>query len=257
MGKKSWTQNYSRFTWSAWFPSRFLLMILFPPGTNEQFPKNGFDNSGQRTSNPSWHKDNNNVARSLEVVKTMASWYANQTDVVSAIQSLNEPAGYLGGNFLDVLSQYWYDSYGNTRYPYGTDRQGNAVQVLHDAFQPLDYWRGKFEGFDGVMMDTHYYGVFSHENLVRSRDQQIAAACDQAAGIRNFDLWTVVGEWSVAITDCASKVYGPNGGSRYDGTYAGSSYIGSCDPYTQSGAHYSEDYKEFMRKFYEAQTSCE
>lgn len=115
------------------------------------------------------------------------------------------------------------------------------------------------DGFDGVMMDTHYYGVFSNENLARTRDQQISAACDQAAGIRDFDLWTLVGEWSVATTDCASKVYGPNGGSRYDGTYAsgGSSRIGSCDPYTRSGADYTESHKEFLRKFYEAQTSCE
>lgn len=161
----------------------------------------------------------------------------------------------LGGNFLDVLTQYWYDSYGNTRYPYGTDRKGDAIQVFHDAFQPLDYWRGKFTGLDGVIMDTHYYGVFSQENLSRTRDQQIAAACDQAARIRNFDIWTLVGEWSVAITDCAGKFSGPNGASRYDGTYGGGPYIGSCDPYTKSGAHYSEDYKEFMRKFFEAQTS--
>ena len=189
----------------------------------------------------------------------MASWYSNQTDVVSAIQSLNEPAGWLGEDFLSVLRQYWYDSYGSIRYPNGTDHKSGTVQVLHDAFQGLDYWRGFManDGFERVAIDIHYYGVFDSAQLSRTREQQIAAACDQAAGIRNFDLWTVVGEWSTASTDCANKAYGPSGGSRYDGTYQGSHYIGPCDPYTGSGAHFSQDYKEFMRKFYEAQTSCQ
>jgi glucan 1,3-beta-glucosidase len=58
------------------------------------------------------------------------------------------------------------------------------------------------------------------------------------------------------VTDCAYKSYSPSG-VRYDGTVAGFSYVGSCAPYTVPGSQYSADYKVFLRKFFEAQTSSE
>lgn len=44
-------------------------------------------------------------------------------DTVTSIAPLNEPAGFVGGNMMDVVRQYWYDSYGNIRYPSGTSEQ--------------------------------------------------------------------------------------------------------------------------------------
>lgn len=41
--------------------------------------------------------------------------------------------------------------------------------------------------------------------------------------------WTIVGEFTGAMTDCALWLNGRNNGARYDGTYKGSEYIGSCD----------------------------
>lgn len=99
-----------------------------------KFIRNGFDNSGKYTTTPSWHTNKNNVARSLMIVRAIATWYSSQTDVVTAIQSINEPAGWLGTDFMSVLKQYYYDSYGSIRYPYGTAEQGGAIQIIHDAF---------------------------------------------------------------------------------------------------------------------------
>jgi glucan 1,3-beta-glucosidase len=49
---------------------------------------------------------------------------------------------------------------------------------------------------------------------------------------------------------------GRNIGSRYDGSYSGSSHIGSCNGKTGSASSFSSDYKTFLRKYYEAQTSA-
>lgn len=60
---------------------------------------------------------------------------------------------------LPVTRQYWYDSYGNIRYPYGTSKQANTLVLIHDAFQPLSYWNGFMTssgGFEGVAMDSMY-----------------------------------------------------------------------------------------------------
>jgi glucan 1,3-beta-glucosidase len=39
----------------------------------------------------------------------------------------------------------------------------------------------------------------------------------------------VCGEWTAAMTDCATFVNGYGVGARYDGTFPGSTYVGSCD----------------------------
>lgn len=43
------------------------------------------------------------------------------------------------------------------------NQQGNAVEVIHDAFQPLSSLAGFMPSpdFDGVVLDTHYYNMFS------------------------------------------------------------------------------------------------
>jgi glucan 1,3-beta-glucosidase len=90
-----------------------------------------------------------------------------------------------------------------------------------------------------------------------SWDQQVQAACARGPEIANFDLWTVVGEWSTVFTDCARNINGRGQGSRYDGTLDGAPKIGDCAPFTGSGANFSSDYKAFLRRFWEAQVTCE
>ena len=68
-------------------------------------------------------------------------------------------------------------------------------------------------------------------------------------------LWQIVGEWSPASTDCTnSKLFFSRGtGSRYDGTYPGSTRVGTCKGLTGPSASFSADYKAFLRRFWEAQ----
>lgn len=220
--------------------------------------QNGFDNSGQRLSYPGWQSDPTNVQRTSAIIKTLANWYSSQTDVVVGIAPLNEPAGFYGDNVMNVVRQYWYDSYGNIRYPYGTSQEGPLIEVIHDAFQPLSYWNGfaAYPGFEGVMMDTHYYGIFSQDEVSRSWDQQVSAACARGSEIAAYTtLWTIVGEWTTAATDCARYLNGRGVGSRYDGSYPGSTYVGDCSQFTGSGNNFSSDYKAFLRRFWEAQVT--
>jgi len=126
------------------------------------------------------------------------------------------------------------------------------VEVIHDAFKGLAYWGGfmPWPSFSGVMMDVHEYQVFSSGELAMSWDQHIATACSKRSQYANFHLWTVVGEWSLAFTDCAGL-----NNARYDGSFPGSSRIGSCTPWTGSGSAFSGDYKDFLRRFWEAQVT--
>ena len=130
------------------------------------------------------------------------------------------------------------------------------MEIFHDAFQGLSYW-GDFmprPSFSGVMIDVHEYQVFSTAELARTWDEHISTACSKRSQYASFHLWTVVGEWSVAFTDCAGV---QRGAARYDGSYPGSTRIGDCTPWTGSGNNFSSEYKAFLRKFWEAQVTGE
>src|SRR6266511_1231697 len=65
--------------------------------------------------------------------------------------------------------------------------------------------------------------------------QHIQSACARAGELATSTLWLVVGEWSPAAHDCAKSLNGRGLGSRYDGTFPGSSRVGSCVGLTGSG----------------------
>lgn len=54
--------------------------------------------------------------------------------------------------------------------------------MIHDAFQDLSYWNGYMnpaDGFQGVAMDHHSYGVFSTPELQQTWDQHISVRVAQ------------------------------------------------------------------------------
>jgi len=239
-------------TWAGNHGLKVIVDLHGAPGS-----QNGFDNSGQRMSFPHWHSNATNVQRTDNVIKQIASLFATNTNVVPIIAPLNEPAGFDGSDVLSVVKQYWLDSYGNIRFPFGSSQESNTVVLIHDAFQPLSFWQGFMTApdFQGVAMDTHIYQVFSQQLVEMSQQQHIQTACATRSSLSGFDLWLIVGEWSPAITDCAKNLNGRGVGARYDGSFPGSTRVGSCTGLTGPASSFSASYKAFLRQFWEAQTS--
>ena len=71
------------------------------------------------------------------------------------------------------------------------------------------------------------------------QSQHIQAACGKASSLSSFDLWTIVGEWTPAPTDCAKYLNGRGVGARYDGSYPGSTKVASCTGMTGSASSFS------------------
>ncbi|KDQ12586.1 glycoside hydrolase family 5 protein [Botryobasidium botryosum FD-172 SS1] len=244
--------------WAAKYGIKVWVDLHGAPGS-----QNGFDNSGRR-GNAQWHTNANNINRTNAVIKLLAAEFsqAQYGNSVTAIAALNEPAGFISQDVISKTTQFWYDSYGNTRYPFGTAQEGDLLLVIHDAFQPLSHWNGFLSvnnGYQGVAIDTHYYQVFDNGQLRWNYDQHIQNACARGNEIASFasnNLWTVTGEWTTAPTDCAKYLNGRGVGARYDGSYSGSSWIGSCSNVTGNRNGFSTDYKNFLRKFWEAQVTA-
>jgi glucan 1,3-beta-glucosidase len=122
-----------------------------------------------------WRISASNIARTNAIIKTLAAEFSKSkyASVVTAIAPLNEPAGWVGDAMLSKTKQFWLDSYGNVRYPFGTSTQGDLIEIIDDAFMSLDCWNGwqPYPKYTGVMMDVHNYQVFVADQLKMNVDQ--------------------------------------------------------------------------------------
>ncbi|EED81192.1 predicted protein [Postia placenta Mad-698-R] len=114
---------------------------------------------------------------------------------------------------------------------------------------------------ENVIMDycsiQHQYQIFNYDQLELSEAQHINYSCqfiDSLVPYAKSNLNTITGEWSTAITDCAKWLNGRNVGARWDGTFAsGEPTFGNCTGWTGNMSTFSDDYKTFLRQYWEAQ----
>lgn len=92
--------------------------------------QNGFDNSGQRTNNPTWGNDQNSVLRTLDIVRTITMKVGGMIDI---LQPLNEPAAFRP-TIASILPDFWTKAYQTIR-----QAGGNLTTVMiHDGFLGVD-----------------------------------------------------------------------------------------------------------------------
>ncbi|KAL0061942.1 hypothetical protein AAF712_011226 [Marasmius tenuissimus] len=244
----AWPYLLRGLNWAATHGVHVIVDLHGAPGS-----QNGYDNSGQRTDDPRWAYNPSNVTRTIDTLKVMAREIGGMIDV---LELLNESAGFKSGQWAEVTRQFWLDGYRAVR-----EAGGNGFRVMiGDAFLGLDSWTNFMEPpqAQGVLIDFHQYQVFSNQELARSFDEHISHTCSMKSGVVNYatnNLWTVMGEWSNAITDCAKYLNGRGVGYRWDGTRAQDDMrrFGSCDSYTGSYRGFSDEYKAFLRRYFEAQ----
>lgn len=212
--------------------------------------QNGFDNSGLRDCYD--FQTDENISLTLTVLQEIFNKYGGDdySDVVIGIELLNEPLG----SVLDMgkLNDFWTWGYDNLR---GTGSTQNVI--IHDAFTASGYFNDKFQApeFWNVVIDHHHYQVFSPSELQRNINEHISVACQWGEDHRSENLWSVTGEWSAALTDCAKWLNGVGRGARYDDSFYESSQnsnSGSCWG-SQDINSWSDDKKTNTRKYIEAQ----
>ena len=114
----------------------------------------------------------NNVARTKAIVGQLSTKYSDPSyyGVVTMLEILNEPAGYLNQNLLDTYHQFGYDAYGAARYPFGNADKSGLVIVLHDAFQSPSYFNNYMTEpqYEDVFLDHHTYTIFDNTQVAES-----------------------------------------------------------------------------------------
>ncbi|KAF9557434.1 glycoside hydrolase family 5 protein [Agrocybe pediades] len=245
----AWTYLLRALDWAEIHNIHVIVDLHGAPGS-----QNGYDNSGQRTNNPVWGDTPDNITRTVD---TLAFMVREAGDKIDVLELLNEAAGFKGGNWPGAIRQFWLDGYAAVRNATGSDMK----VMIGDAFLGVDSWTNFLTSpqAEGVLMDFHEYQIFSDLELNRSFDQHIDFACTYTQSLGSFaesNLWTVVGEWSNALTDCAKWLNGRGVGARWDGTwFPGPSSVvhGNCSQFTGNYTTWSPDYIGFLRKYWEVQ----
>ena len=226
---------------------KILLDLHGAPGS-----QNGFDNSG-RYGAINWQQGDT-VSQTITAIQNLAKRYSGDTDVVTAIELLNEPFGFSLN--LDEVKSFYQSGYQTV-----TGASSNYATCIQDAFQDFQtYWNGFMtqasSGDQNVLLDTHQYQIFSPSQVAMSPSDHVSAACSLGPKLAGTDKWTIVGEWTGAQTDCAQWLNGLGKGARYDGSLAnsGSSYVGSCaGKATGTVADLSPDDQNNLKHFIDAQ----
>ncbi|WEW58890.1 beta-glucosidase [Emydomyces testavorans] len=212
--------------------------------------QNGFDNSGRR-GDVHWGTGDT-IQQTLRAIRSLAERYAKISDVVTAIELMNEPFPQRGVN-IDQLKQFYYDGWGTVY-----DSNPQTLIVISDAFQTPTSWNGFMtaaNGFPNSILDTHHYEIFDTNLITWTIDQHVDLAYSFGRDqVSKTDKPTIIGEWSGALTDCAKYLNGRGQGARYDGTFPGSYRVGSCaGKSVGTVAGLSPQDKQNIRRFIEAQ----
>ncbi|KAH3899438.1 related to Glucan 1,3-beta-glucosidase 2 [Saccharomycodes ludwigii] len=251
--------------------------------------QNGFDNSGQRILNGPLGWLSTDVTNTLttdiltDIFQTFLNGNKTYQDVVAGIEIVNEPLH--GPIPINDVIQFYYKSLANFQQYY--QETSNTTLIIHDAFEGLGFWNEHFNVLyknvssqytndtsvissskllndRTIIIDHHHYEVFTDGQLINSPYQRIRDIISYGDSLQMEQGYhpSVVGEWSGAITDCATWLNGVGIGSRYDGSYYGSATnftttstgipVGKCQSQL-SVENWSSSYKTSVRQFIETQ----
>jgi len=148
---------------------------------------------------------------------------------------------------MSAVKQFYMDGWGNLK-------NSNVAVVFHDAFEGVDGWADWGSGMWNLLLDTHHYEIFDNSQVAMSLSDHIGTACGFGGTMASTGKWTISGEWTGAITDCAKWLNGKNKGARYDGTLNGAPKVGDCTgKSTGTVAGLSSADKNNIGRFIEAQ----
>jgi len=122
----AWPYLLRALNWAATHNIHVILDLHGAPGS-----QNGYDNSGQRRSDPQWALSSQNISRTIDTMVFIAKEIGGMIDV---LELMNEPAGFRSDTWATVTRQYFQDAYDAVRDAVGD----NMKMMISDAFLGVD-----------------------------------------------------------------------------------------------------------------------
>lgn len=228
--RTSWTYFLKAIEWARKYGLRINLDFHAVPGS-----QNGWNHSG-KLGDINFLKGVMGVAnaqRALDYIRIMAEFISQPEyrDVIPFFGILNEPQG--GGDIpKEAMRAFYAEAYRVIRTAGGSGQGNGPVISLHESFFGLGDWVGFLAGADRLALDSHPYLVFGSFPAGNPSDFA-ATPCGNwgdlfGSSMSSFGI-TAAGEWSHAINDCGLYVNAVGRGTRYEGTFPGTTTrLGDC-----------------------------
>ncbi|KAF9412056.1 hypothetical protein BGZ94_001159 [Podila epigama] len=251
----SWTYLLRAIEWARKYGIRVQVELHAAPGS-----QNGWNHSG-RQGNINWVTGPDgavNAQRTTAILAKMAAFFSDPAyiHVAPTMGLLNEPAAFIMGG--DKVKTWYTQAYEAVRAATGQGKGPWAI--IHDGMIGLSAWAGFLPKSDRVILDSHMYIMFNDDLMRMNTTTQLKFACetwgsDMTASVAEFGS-TMVGEFSVAVNDCATYLNGIGSGTRWEGTFNGGAPPKSPDANCakeNNASTYSDEYKLFLKNFFSAQ----
>ncbi|KAF9387945.1 hypothetical protein CPB97_001836 [Podila verticillata] len=252
----SWNYLLRGIEWARKYGIRVMVELHAAPGS-----QNGWNHSG-RSGKIDWligTMGTVNAQRTVTYVQKLATFFASPAyaHVGPIMGMLNEPAAFVIG--AEKVKSWYTPTFNSVRQATGAGE--GPWLVIHDGFLGLDAFSGFMPKSDRLMLDAHQYIMFNTDLMKMTPTAQLQFACSTwGEASRSSTLKfgpTMVGEFSVAVNDCAKYLNGINSGSRWEGTRdeVPGPPMGSCAN-ENDASKYSSTYKQFLKTFFEAQVEA-
>lgn len=268
--RTSWRYLLRGIEWARKYGLRINLDLHALPGS-----QNGWNHAGH-LGPIGWFNGTNgtqNVERSVDVHDRLSKFFAQDrySGIISHYGLANEPK-------MTVISPSEVINWTETVYAMvRANGLNNSIVVFGDGFRGLANWQGEMTGYgDNMALDVHQYVIFNNEQIVYNHSQKVRYACDgwtqqseQSMDTSTGFGPTLVAEWSQADTDCATHLNNVGWGNRWTGTYDTGNASDplqaltprcpamddtcSCTSANADPGLYTDDYKQFLLYFAEAQ----
>ncbi|KAL9003365.1 MAG: hypothetical protein Q9188_003759 [Gyalolechia gomerana] len=233
--------------------------------------QNGWNHSGRQGA-IGWLNGTDgdlNAQRSLDIHTQLSTFFAQPRykNVIAIYGLANEPK-MIALPTSDVLD--W-----ETKAAAIVRKSGmQQYLVVGDGFLGLSKWKGQLSGVQNVILDVHQYTIFNKNQINYPHQKKIQYACQgwtdqmkQSVSVATGFGPTICGEWSQADTDCTLYLNNVHTGTRWEGTLPTGdpttsvttphcppdSGTCSCDKANADPGSYSDDYKQWLMMYAEAQ----
>ncbi|TXT09441.1 uncharacterized protein COLE_03375 [Cutaneotrichosporon oleaginosum] len=224
--------------------------------------QNTWDNSGM-AGVIHWYDDTRNLDRTTAALNVlMREFNRNEwAGTVTSICVLNEPNPHLSPvpAPLDFLKTFYHAAYGLIRdQSPATPAGGGIVVVLSEAYQSLEHWRGFMPApqYQRVALDWHSYHMFEDRTLALSFEDHIKEYCGLVPQLVNSDdnLWTIVGEFTAAPTDCAGWAHNGAAAKWHAGLGSVMATPNDCASISGNPSSWTPAYRDYLTQSWETQT---
>ncbi|KZP01260.1 glycoside hydrolase family 5 protein [Calocera viscosa TUFC12733] len=176
-----------------------------------------------------------NAQRTLAYLRTLTEFVSQPEykNVVQMFSIVNEAWMPVIGQ--PELQAFYLEAHDMMRNISGYGEGNGPFISIHDGFAGMQAWYGYLTGSDRIALDTHPYFAFNSPASVAQPSSFVASPCsgwgqELNASMQQFG-FSMAGEWAVATNDCGLWVNGVGLGNRVEGTYPGSTAVGSCDTF--------------------------